>query len=203
VALMLELRGAAPGLLDEPLLLEVGGAAPGSTLLWRTRILDDDGFVWRGEGPTLDALRWSAKADGVAALRSLRPVELEVRVEGGDGTATRTLTRTVLDPAVKARRWKEGVTGRLLLPADPVATLLVDGEEPHPLVAAALLASRGVRVFVAASGDPAELPFPDPRRLAALPVPPGLPARDDDAPDGAAWDALLADLAAQPRRVAR
>jgi hypothetical protein len=203
VALMLELRGAAPGLLDEPLLLEVGGAAPSSTLLWRARIRDDDGFVWRAEGPSPESWRWSAKSDGVAALRSLRPVELEVRVEGGDGTATRTLTRTVLDPAVKARRWKDGVTGRLLLPAEPASTLLVDGEEPHTLVAAALLASRGVRVFVAATGDPSSLPFPDPvQRLAALPVPPGLPA-GDDAADGAAWDALLAELGATPRRVAR
>jgi hypothetical protein len=199
---MLELRGAAPGLLDDPLLLDVGGAAPGSTLLWRTRIRDDDGFVWRGEGAALDALRWSAKAGDAAALRSLRPVELEVRVEGGDGTATRTLTRTLLDPAVKVRRWKEGVTGRLLLPAAAApATLVVAAEEPTTLVAAALLASRGVRVFVVASGDPSALPFEDARLLDALPVPPGLPARD--APDPAAWDALLADLGATPRRVAR
>jgi hypothetical protein len=199
---MLELRGAAPGLLDEPLLLDVGGAAPGSTLLWRTRIRDDDGFVWRGEGAALDALRWSAKAGDVAALRSLRPVELEVRVEGSDGTATRALTRTILDPAVKARRWKDGVAGRLFLPAsEPAATVVVDGEQPHTLVAAALLAARGVRVFVAASGDPSVLPFDEPHRLAALPVPPGLPARE--APDAAAWDALLADLGAAPRRVAR
>jgi hypothetical protein len=199
---MLEIRGAAPGLLDDPLLLEVGGAAPSSTLLWRTRIRDDDGFVWRGEGASLDALRWGAKGGEAANLRSLRPVELEVRVEGGDGTATRTLTRTILDPAVKVRRWKEGVTGRLFLPAaDPVATVVVAGEGDTTAVSAALLAARGVRVFVASSGDPAVLPFPDPLRLDALPVAPGVPART--APDGAAWDALLAGLGATPRRVAR
>lgn len=199
---MLELRGAAPGLLDEPLLLDVGGAAPSSTLVWRGRIRDDDGFVWRAEGASPDGWRWTAKADGVASLRSLRPVELEVRVEGADGTATRTLTRTILDAAVKARRWREGVTGRLFLPAQPVATLVADGEEPHTLVAAALIASRGVRVFVATGGSAALFPIEDALRLDALPVPPGLPTRSD-APDAAAWDALLAELGATPRRVAR
>jgi hypothetical protein len=201
---MLELRGAAPGLLDDPLLLEVGGAAPSSVLLWRTRIRDDDGFVWRGEGAALDALRWTAKGGDFAALRSLRPVELEVRVEDPDGaTATRTLTRTLLDPATKVRRWKEGVTGRLFLPPGAAATLVVTGESDTSALTAALLASRGVRVFLATGGDPDALPFPDPRRLdaAALPVPPGLPARV--APDAAAWDALLADLGATPRRVPR
>jgi hypothetical protein len=201
---MLELRGAAPGLLDEPLTLEVGGAAPDSALLWRTRIRDDDGFVWRGEGPALDALRWSAKSGEHAALRSLRPVELEVRVEDPDGaSATRTLTRTLLDPAVRLRRWKEGVTGRLFLPgADPTATLVVGAEDDATALAAALLASRGVRVFVATGGgDPAALPFPEPRRLDALPLPPGVPAREPG--DAAAWDALLAELGATPRRVAR
>lgn len=200
---MLELRGATPGLLDEPLALEVGGAAPDSALLWRTRIRDDDGFVWRGEGASLDALRWSAKSGEHAALRSLRPVELEVRVEDPNGaSATRTVTRTLLDPAVKVRRWKEGVTGRLFLPGgEPTATLVVEREGDATALAAALLASRGVRVFVVASGDPSALPFADPRRLDALPLPPGLPARDPA--DGAAWDALLAELGATPRRVAR
>jgi hypothetical protein len=199
---MLELRGAAPGLLDEPLLLEVGGAAAGSTLLWRTRIRDDDGFVWRGEGPSLDALRWSAKGGEAANLRSLRPVELEVRVEGSDGTATRTLTRTILADGVKLRRWKEGVAGRLLLPAaEATATVVVAGEDADTIIAAALLAARGVRVFVVASGDPSALPFEDARRLDALPLLPGLPAREPA--DAAPWDALLAELGATPRRVAR
>jgi hypothetical protein len=197
---MLELRGAAPGLLDDPLLLEVGGAAPGSALLWRARIRDDDGLVWRGEGTAVDALRWSAKAGEAAALRSLRPVELEVRVEGDDGAATRTLTRTIVADGVKLRRWRDGVVGRLFLPATPpAATVFAATEEPHTAVAAALLASRGVRVFVATSGDPSALPFGDARALDTLPLPPGLPARD--APDAAAWDALLAELGATPRRV--
>jgi hypothetical protein len=56
-------------------------------------------------------------------------------------------------------------------------------------------------VFVVASGDPEALPFGEARRLDALPLPPGLPART--APDAAAWDALLAQLGATPRRVAR
>ena len=37
---MLEMRGASPGLLDDPLLLEVGGAAPNTKLTWRARVRD-------------------------------------------------------------------------------------------------------------------------------------------------------------------
>src|SRR3954454_6145851 len=86
----LEIRGAAPGLLDDPLLLEVGGAPAGSALLWRARLRDDDGFVWRAEAPAADALAgaWAPakpSAGAVAALRSLRAVDLDVRVEAPDG----------------------------------------------------------------------------------------------------------------------
>ena len=203
---MLELRGAAPGLLDEPLLLEVGGAAPGSTLIWRARIRDDDGFVWRGEGASLDALRWTAKADGVAALRSLRPVELEVRVEDADGTATRTLTRTVLDRGGEGAAL-EGGRDRAPAPRPPTPPrrCVVDGEEPHTLVAArAAGLARRARLRARRAATRRALPLRRTRAPARRRsrVPPGLPARDD-APDAAAWDALLADLGATPRRVAR
>src|SRR4051812_23006662 len=108
---MLELRGAAPGLLDDPLLLEVGGAPPNAALTWRTRLRDDDGFVWRASGPSLADLTWAPakpSAGDVAALRSLRPVDLDIRVEDPDGaTASRTLKRTLLAEGVRVRRWKD------------------------------------------------------------------------------------------------
>jgi hypothetical protein len=218
---MLEIRGLAPGLLDEPLLLDVGGAPPGAPLTWRARLRDDDGFVWRAEADRPEDLltAWAAakprSAGPVAALRSLRPVDVDVRVEAPDGTAAaRTATRTVLAPDVRVRRWRAGVTGSLYRPGAPVAALAVDARDGGPAataalpVAAALLASRGVLVFTRTGGrgdeDPlAALPAaPAARRdldAAALPLPPGLggPA------DPAGWDALLADLGAIARRVAR
>lgn len=211
---MLELRGAAPGLLDDPLLLEVGGAPPNAALTWRTRLRDDDGFVWRASGTRVDALEWTpakASAGDVAALRSLRPVDLDVRVEDPDGaTASRTLKRTLLAEGVRARRWKDGVAGTLYLPAEATggAAILTAGEQAT--LAAALLASRGVLVFALTRGTPeaarealAAVPSapPDVAILDAVPLPPGVPARTP--PDLAAWDALLADLSARPRRVAR
>ncbi|HEY6761388.1 MAG TPA: hypothetical protein VI318_17950 [Baekduia sp.] len=200
------------------MLLEVGGAPPRTSLTWRARIRDDDGFVWRAQGDAPVALSWTPakpSAGAVAALRSLRPVVLEVRVEDPDGAASsRTLTRSFLADGVKVRRWREGTAGTLYLPAGRAEAALVvdpsgDAADVAPM-AAALLASRGALVFVATAGgtgDPADVlrPLPDPphnvRRLAALPLPPGVPARADA--DGAAWDELLSDLGAIPRRVAR
>ena len=232
---MLEIRGAAPGLIDDPLLLEVGGAPPNTSLTWRARIRDDDGFVWRAEGSAPDALSWSpakASAGDVAALRSLRPVTLDVRVEDPDGAASnRTITRSFVGDGMKVRRWREGPTGSLYLPAQPATTaLILDARDPRDPasrddsgapdapessldapgeVAAALLASRGVLVFLVAGGSGesgdvlAALPSTPARveRRAAVPLPPGVPARA--AADAAAWDALLADLGARPRRLAR
>jgi hypothetical protein len=229
---MLEIRGAAPGLLDDPLLLDVGGAPPNAALSWRARLRDDDGFVWRAEASRPEDLltAWAPakpSAGTVAALRSLRPVTVDVRVEAPDGAASaRTITRTLLADGVRVRRWREGVAGSLYRPASPVATLVLDARPSGPgdaapgdvwPVAAALLASRGVLVFAVtgaaakAAGDPpavarellAAVPgAPTGARqleIDALPVPPGLggPA------DPAAWDALLADLGAIPRRLGR
>jgi hypothetical protein len=134
---MLDIRGASPGLLDDPLLLEVGGATPNATLTWRGRLRDDDGFVWRAAAPTPEGLltAWvpaKPTAGPVAALRSLRPVDVDVRVEGTDGAASnRTITRRLMDDGVRARRWKDAVAGTLYLPTQTAtATLLIDAREP-------------------------------------------------------------------------
>jgi hypothetical protein len=139
---MLDIRGASPGLLDDPLLLEVGGAAPKATLTWRGRFRDDDGFVWRAAAPTSEGLltAWvpaKATAGPVAALRSLRPVDVDVRVEGTDGAASnRTITRRLMNEGVRARRWKDAVAGTLYLPAQgATATLTIDAREPQTAAA--------------------------------------------------------------------
>jgi hypothetical protein len=139
---MLDIRGASPGLLDDPLLLEVGGAAPNAALTWRGRFRDDDGFVWRAAAPTPEGLltAWvpaKPTAGPVAALRSLRPLDVDVRVEGTDGAASnRTITRRLMDEAVRARRWKDAVVGTLYLPThDATAALIVDAREPQTAMA--------------------------------------------------------------------
>lgn len=215
-----------PGLLDDPLLLEVGGAAPATRLTWRARVRDDDGFVWRAEALTSEELltAWApakASAGPLMALRSLRPVSVDVRVEDPDGAASsRTVTRALLGDGVKVRRWREGVTGSLYLPAgEATGALALDAREGLDAVApmaAALLASRGVLVFAVAGGQGDGPPSAARDLLAALPsapatvatrtadslpLPPGTgPAASADAP---AWDTLLADLGARPRHVAR
>jgi hypothetical protein len=227
---MLDIRGASPGLLDDPLLLEVGGAAPNAALVWRGRLRDDDGFVWRAAAPTSAGLltAWvpaKATAGPVAALRSLRPVEIDVRVEAPDGAASnRTITRRLQDDGVRVRRWKDDVAGTLYLPAtEATGALILDAREraaAAPL-AAALLASRGVLVFVVAGGkgDPiagaqerlAQVPSaPDTitsLTAAAAGVPPGVGFRGEDQRTaearGVTWDALLQRVGARPRAVAR
>src|SRR4051812_15963741 len=135
----LEIRGAAPGLLDDPLLLEVGGAPAGAALTWRARLRDDDGFVWRAEAARPQDLltAWAAakpqSAGPVAALRSLRPVAVDVRVEAPDGAASaRTITRTLLADGVLVRRWREGVTGSLYRPPTPTAAVVLDARPDTP-----------------------------------------------------------------------
>jgi hypothetical protein len=139
---MLDIRGASPGLLDDPLLLEVSGAERNATLVWRGRFRDDDGFVWRAAAPTSEGLltAWvpaKPTAGPVAALRSLRPVDVDVRVEGTDGAASnRTITRRLMDVGVRARRWKDAVAGTLYLPAQSAtATLTIDAREPQTAAA--------------------------------------------------------------------
>jgi hypothetical protein len=215
----LELSAPGTALLDEPLVVRVRGAGEKPpSLLWRARVRDDDGRVWRAtaKSPGELAAAWDPAKDttgDVAALQSMRPVQLDLRVEASDGRgATRTLTRRLLADGVRVRRWREGVTATLLLPAVPPTAAIVAAVTPAGLPAAALLASRGVLVFAVreprqldrgiellADVPAAAMPegarrFDDP-----LPLPPGLPARTT--PDDAAWDALLAELSATPREL--
>jgi hypothetical protein len=221
---MLELRGATDGqLLDEPWLLDVRGGGPASALRWRARLRDDDGRIWRAEADSAAGLTegWEpAKAPPgpLAALRSLRPVAIDLRAEAPDGrAAARTITRRLVADGVRLRRWRDGVGATLHLPAGaPTATVVLDAtvadEEgaAAAVLAAPLLASRGVLVL-AVTDSVAEAQT----RLAAVPaaadaeptvlpaglVPPGVPTRDpgDPAERAAAWDALLAVLGATPR----
>jgi hypothetical protein len=230
--LALELDGDAAGLLDDPLPLRVRGADAGEALVWRARYRDDDARVWRASGTTVTALVAGfapAKPGGAparAALASLRPVDVDVRVEAPDGrSAARTLTRRLVADGVRVRRWRDGVSATLALPAAPAPSLVLDatGAEPDAAavagLAAPLLASRGVLVLVVlparAAGAGAGL-APALERLAAVPgaapeplvlaaaelvVPPGVGVRDDPDPAGraAAWDALLARIGARAR----
>lgn len=244
----LELRADPDTLLDVPLEASVRGAGGGS-LLWRARTQDDDGRVWRASAARPQELpgAWApakATTGDVAALRSLRPLAVELRAEAPDGRATaRTVRRRLLADGVKVRRWRDGVPGTLLLPAREVpcaAVAVTAASAPHAggaaagpraagadaagpadslepadlpdalLPAAALLASRGVLVFATTSEQDGELALEllasipaagraerPPRLIPPLPLPPGLPARA--AADAAAWDALLAELGADPR----
>ncbi|MFA9271180.1 MAG: hypothetical protein ACEQSX_10560 [Baekduiaceae bacterium] len=207
----MELTGPADVPLDEPLQLRVRGAGPDARITWRARVRDDDGRVWRAVADAagaLDAAWEPAKtpASPHAALSSLRPVRVDVRAETRDGrSAARTITRHLLAGGVKVRRWRGEVTASLFLPAEPAAApVLLD--DPDALLAAALLASRGILSLVLKDGDPeaaaAQLEAvpggAGVRMLGNVPVPPGVPGETNPA----AWDALLADLGARPRQAA-
>ena len=204
----LEIRGAGSGLLDDPLLLNARGAGPDETLLWRARLRDDDGRIWQASAPRADELAagWvpaKASTGPLAALGSLRPASIEVRVESSDGrAATRTIARLLLAEGVRVRRWRD-LAATLYLPAEPVptATLLIDAtagpqQAAVAALAAPLLASRGVLVLAVApgrEGAPAAAALPAAReRLAAEPAAAGavteLAPRDPfaDAVDAAA-----------------
>lgn len=238
--LTLEVREPRSGLLDEPFLMHVRGAT-GASLLWRARLRDDDGMTWRASAPTADALAagWtaSARAGRHAALRSLRPVVIEVRVDADDGrAAARAVRRAVLAPGVRVRRWRTPVRATLHLPAPAAArpavvldaTADADAAERAAL-AAPLLASRGV-VALAVVGDgstgrarrdagdgadavgearallarvPAAAAATEVVTVDDVPLPPGVPVRDEGADAfaarAAAWDALLRRVEAMPR----
>ncbi|MCW2953277.1 MAG: hypothetical protein JWQ48_2447 [Conexibacter sp.] len=182
----LEIRGAGSGLLDDPLLLNARGAGPDETLLWRARLRDDDGRVWQTSAARADDLAggWvpaKASSGPLAALGSLRPASIEVRVESSDGrAATRTIARLLLGEGVRVRRWRD-LAATLYLPAQaaPTATLLIDataGPQPTAVaaLAAPLLASRGVLVVAVAPGrdgaPPAATLAAARERLAAVPA---------------------------------
>lgn len=214
----LEVRGAADGLLDAAFaglgVRGLGGAT--EDVVWRAKLRDDDGRVWKAsaaEAAGLSAAWGPAKRSGapaVAALGSLRPVALDVRAELPDGrAAARTLVRRVQAEGVQVRRWRGGLAATLHRPAAaPCATVVVDAADAvaHVTVAASLLASRGALVLVVTKGvDPAlellaAVPGAgEPVRLTAagLPLPPGVPAVERAPADP--WDALLARVGAVPR----
>lgn len=208
----LEVDGPVAGLLDDPLLLRARGAGPEAELVWRARFRDDDGRIWRataGRGEDLAGTWEPAKAGTgpVAALRSLRPVAIDVRVETADGrTAARTFTRRLIADGVRPRRWRDGLAATLYLPAGdpPCATLLADATGgPEQAAAAALagplLASRGVLVLAVGPG-PGRTPAGDVLaaardRLAAVPMAGDdvrvLPVADPLAGDPPAGDAVV------------
>ena len=205
-------------LLDEPLRLRARGQ--GAELRWRGRYRDDDGRVWKASAASAEelTLAWAPAKDGtgpVAALQSLRPLSIDVRVETPDGAAaSRTLTRRLRADGVRSRRWREpGLQATLHLPAEPegVPPLVLDAtaDPVAAALAAPLLASRGVLTLVVASGDPALAV----ERLAAVPaasgepvvvdglvLPPNVGTREAGAAARvAAWDAFLARVGARPR----
>jgi hypothetical protein len=150
-------------LLDEPLLL----SAAGEDLFWRARYRDDDSRVWRARADRaedlLAALEPAKPSSGpIAALQSLRPVQIDVRVEAPDGRAAgRAVTRLLVADGVRVRRWRDGgLNATLLLPAgdEPRATVILDGTAgEHEAVVAGLagplLASRGVLVLSVSGGS--------------------------------------------------
>lgn len=201
---MIEIQGSATALADEPFTLRARGAGPDAELVWHARMRDDDGLVWRARAARPEDLpgAWRGKAER-AALASLRPLRIEVRVEAADGqSASRTLTRLLVAEGVRVRRWRDGPVATLYLPAGaPSASVLVDGVAG---VAPPLLASHGVLVLAVATGDLdvarerlAAVPgAQDVETVTAadLPVPPGLPGGDPGA-----WASLLARLCAPER----
>jgi hypothetical protein len=180
---------------------------------------DDDGRVWKASAPLARdlSLAWVPVKEGtgpVAALASLRPVAIDVRAEASDGrSASRTVTRLLVGDGVKVRRWREGgVVATLHLPAgDPCAVVLLDVAGDGAVLAAPLLASRGVIVLVVAKGLEAarellaSVPAAAGHEVQALDdpgIPPGVGVRDsmgEAAARAEAWDALLARLGARPR----
>jgi hypothetical protein len=182
----LEIKVPATALLDEPLIPRARGAGPDDELVWRARFRDDDGRVWRasaGRAGDLAAAWVPAKPSTgpVAALQSLHPLSIDLRVELTDGRAAgRSVTRRLMDEGVRMRRWREGLSATLHLPAGEraTATLLVDAtagaeEAMVAALAAPLLASRGLLVLAVApargGGAPERMLATARERLAAVP----------------------------------
>lgn len=196
----LEISGTPGDLFDDDIVMRVRGAGPDAALAWRARYRDDDDRVWRSAAARSEdlATRWVPAKDGtgaIAALRSLRPVSIELRAEAADGRcAARTLTRPFAGEGVCTRRWRDGgLAATLHVPAgaDACATVVIDAtagvtQAVVAALAAPLLASRGVLVLAvgpvrgrARAAGPLELAC---ERLVALPGASGevvvLPALD-------------------------
>jgi hypothetical protein len=199
----LEIRGVSAGLLDEPFDLQVRGAITGDELLWRARYRDDDLRVWRAAAARAEDLSAAWKpakpsTGPVAALGSLRPVRIDVRVEAPDGrAAARTVTRSIVGDGVKVRRWRD-LDATLHIPkGEPRGTLVIVGEI-HPTTGP-LLASRGLLLLAVNEGVEQAIErlktvpgAVDPRIVSAaeIPLPPNVGATDR-APQPEAWAKLL------------
>jgi hypothetical protein len=208
----LQLSAVPDALLDDGLTgtrLRGAGAQPDA--VWRAKHHDDDGRVWRAIAPTPVALAgaWvpaKSSTGELAALASLRPVEVEVRVELPDGRAlARTVTRRLLADGVRVRRWRDDVLATLYRPTGegPFRGAVLDATAgPERLAvaapAAALLASRGVLCLVVAPPGRSR----DGAARAALErgaeLLAGLPAAGEGAPVELDVPAAAADLAELP-----
>lgn len=217
----LEIRTNPDALLGTPLATGLRGAGETPVAFWQARLRDDDGRIWRSNGRTAAELGliWKPAKDStgpIAALRSLHPLEIDVRAELPDGrAATRTVKRILLAEGTRVRSWK-GLTplrATLYLPRAERATaaLIIDARDWASTNAlaptAALLASRGVAVVTAEPGakQPPQDALPELAELLAavpaaqgagtpavrtlLPLPPGLPSTV--AGDPSAWATLL------------
>lgn len=197
----LQLSAVPVALLDEGLTgTRLRGAGEQPDAVWRAKLHDDEGRVWRGIGPSPAALAgaWvpaKSSTGELAAHASLRPIQVEVRVELPDGRAlARAVTRRLLTDDVRVRRWRDDLVASLYRPGGdgpfPAVVLdatavaaATDGESEGDgsvvaigALAGALLASRGVLVLVVgppprgqdgASVDALKLGV---ERLAALPA---------------------------------
>jgi hypothetical protein len=179
---MLELSGPPVALVDEPLDVRLRGLGEVEVdpedefggILWRARLRDDDGRVWRATADApehLPAGLAPAKpgTGPVPALGSLHPIRLDVHAEAPDGrSAKRTFERRLLADGVQVRRWKEKeLRSSVFLPApgDPAQPFLIDarlGDDAGELetlaafvapLAAAVLASRGRPTLVVSDLD--------------------------------------------------
>lgn len=186
-------------------------------LSWRARYHDDDDRVWRASADTAAGLSaaWrpgKAASAEVAALLSLRPVTIDVRVEEpGGAAASRTLTRRLLGEGVRRRRWRDGMAASLHLPGgEATAAVVLDAtgdDGTAALLAAALLASRGVLALALTAGGVeaaqerlAALASAAPLVVVDVPLAPNVGAVDGDPTErAAAWDALLERTGAVPR----
>ncbi|WP_354697443.1 hypothetical protein DSM112329_03070 [Paraconexibacter sp. AEG42_29] len=160
----LQLSAAPVALFDDGLTgTRLRGAGEQPDAVWRAKVHDDEGRVWRAIADSPGALSraWvpaKSSTGELAAHASLRPVAVEVRVELPDGRAlARTVTRSFVGDGVRVRRWRDDLAASLYLPAGegPFPAAVLDATEGAEAVAVgalagALLASRGVLSLVVA-----------------------------------------------------
>lgn len=208
----LQLSVTPDALLDEGLAgARLRGAGSQPDAVWRAKLRDDDGRVWRAiaSSPAGLAAAWvpaKSSTGHLAALASLRPLEIELRVELPDGRAlARTVTRRLLAEGVRVRRWRDGLAATLHRPAadGPRPAVILDATRdadalPAAGPAAALLASRGVIALVVGppagprGGTPEEALDHAAERLALVPGVPAAVPRLAVAPAESSAEAIAA-----------